>query len=255
MARPTRENLVRYAQEANEEYLFGYDNVIGVGTGLREKGGEFTGEICVQVFVEHKLPLSQLPKGQVLPGRLRGFEDANVRLDVIAADIPEAHQDTARYRPIQGGISIGPEARMSAGTLGGWACDNTDDTIVMLSNNHVISNLDTTPVLRRITQPGRFDGGTLPDDVVGRLKRDQPVNTVANPPGLGVVIPTSVVDAAIGSVDDDIDIDHDVIGIGPVIYEIRPPVVNMNVQKRGRTTRLTNNGQITTVGGTFRCTY
>lgn len=253
MARPSRENLVRYAQETNEDYLFGFDNVIGVGTGLRERNDELTNEVCVQVFVERKLPVDRLAPSQVIPGRVRGFEGANVRTDIIAAAIPEAQQDTTRYRPVPGGCSIGPERSVSAGTLGGWACDNTDDTIVMLSNNHVISNLDTMPVLRRIVQPGRLDGGVLPGDVIGRLKRDQPVNTVANPPT--VPIPTSVVDAAIGSINDDIDIDHDVLGIGPAIYELRAPAVNMNVQKRGRTTRLTNNGRITTVGGTFRCTY
>jgi hypothetical protein len=64
-----------------------------------------------------------------------------------------------------------------------------------------------------------------------------------------------VVDAAIGSVDAGIDIDHDVLQIGPAIYELRAPALNMNVQKRGRTTRLTTNGRITSVGMTFNCTY
>ena len=69
------------------------------------------------------------------------------------------------------------------------------------------------------------------------------------------MIPTSVVDAAIGSIDGGIDIDHDVVDIGPAIYELRAPALNMNVQKRGRTTRLTTNGRITSVGMTFNCTY
>lgn len=253
MARPSRENLVRFAQEANEEYLFGHDNVVGVGTGLREKGGDFTDETCVQVFVQRKLSAEDLAPGQLIPARVPGFEGRGVRTDVIAAPIPEAQQDTSRYRPVPGGCSIGAEARVNAGTLGGWACDEADDTIVLVSNNHVISNLDNFPVLRRITQPGRFDGGVLPDDVIGRLKRHQVLNTVANPP-TGAV-PLSVVDAAIGSIDDDIEIDHDVIDIGPAVYEIRAPSIGMNVQKRGRTTLLTTNGQITTVGATFATTY
>ena len=186
---------------------------------------------------------------------MTGYEGATVRTDVIETTIPEAQQDTTRRRPVPGGGSIGPEASVSAGTLGGWACDNTDNTIVLLSNNHVISNLDTLPVLRRIVQPGRFDGGVLPGDVIGSLKRHNPVNTVANPPPAGTVIPTSVVDAAIGSIDGGIDIDHDVLAVGPAIYELRAPALNMNVQKRGRTTFLTTNGRITSVGMTFSCTY
>jgi hypothetical protein len=255
MPRPSRETLVRHAQELNQESLLGYPNVIGVATGFRERDGKRTDEIVVQVFVERKLADEQLTSAQVVPPRVLGNEGATVRTDVIEATIPEAQQDTTRYRPVEGGCSIGPEASVSAGTLGGWACDNTDDTIVLLSNNHVISNLDTLPTLRRIVQPGRLDGGVLPGDVIGALKRHNPVNTVANPPPAGTVIPTSVVDAAIGSIDGGIDIDHDVLQVGPAIYELRAPALNMNVQKRGRTTRLTTNGTITSVGMTFSCTY
>jgi hypothetical protein len=255
MPKPNREILVRYAQEQNAESLFEYPNVIGVGTGFREREGKLTSEVVVQVFVERKLARQQLSPLHVIPERVSGWEGATIRTDVIETTVPEAQQDTTRYRPVPGGCSIGPEASVSAGTLGGWACDNRDDTIVLLSNNHVISNLDTMPVLRRIVQPGRFDGGVLPGDVIGALKRHVAVNTVANPPAAGVVIPTSVVDAAIGSIDADIDIDHDVLQIGPAIYELRAPALNMNVQKRGRTTGLTANGRIVSVGMTFRCTY
>jgi len=254
MPRPSRETLVRHVQELNQESLLGYPNVIGVATGFREREGKLTDEIVVQVFVERKLAEQQLGAAQVVPKRVRGFEAA-ASTDVIEATVPDAQQDTTRYRPVQGGCSIGPEASVSAGTLGGWACDNTDDTIVLLSNNHVISNLDTLPALRRIVQPGRLDGGVLPGDVIGALKRHNPVNTVANPPPPGTPIPTSVVDAAIGSIDGGIDIDHDVLQIGPAIYELRAPALNMNVQKRGRTTRLTTNGRVTSVGMTFNCTY
>ena len=254
-SRSERELLVRYAQEANEEQLFQLANVIGVATGFRMREGKQTNEVVVQVFVERKLPKNSLTPSHVVPDRVPGLEGAAVRTDVIESPIPSAHQDTTRYRPVQAGSSIGPEATVSAGTLGGWACDNTDDTTVLLSNNHVISNLDTLPALRRIVQPARLDGGVLPTDVIGSLKRHVAVNTIANPPAPGAVIPTSVVDAAIGSIDADVDIDHDVISIGPAIYELRAPALNMNVQKRGRTTLLTNNGRITSVGMTFQCSY
>jgi hypothetical protein len=254
MARPSRENLIRFAQEANEEQLLARANVVGVGTGLRMRNGEFTDEVCVQVFVERKRAPEALVAWEMIPARIPGYEGANVRTDVVEAPVADALQeDTTRYRPVPGGCSIGPEARVSAGTLGGWACDELDETTVMVSNNHVISNLDTMPTLRRVVQPARFDGGVLPGDVIGRLKRHQQVNTVANPPT--VPVPTSVVDAAIGSIDSGIDIDHDVLAIGPAIYELRAPALNMRVRKRGRTTQLTTNGRITTVGATLNCRY
>lgn len=255
MARRSRETLVRHAQELNQDVLLGYPNVIGVATGFREREGKVTGAVVVQVFVSRKVSDAQLNPADVVPKRVFGWEGFAVQTDVIETTVPAAQQDTTRYRPVEAGSSIGPEASVSAGTLGGWACDNTDDTIVVLSNNHVLSNLDTLPVLRRIVQPGRLDGGVLPGDVIGALKRHNPVNTVANPPPAGTVIPTSVVDAAIGSIDGGIDIDHDVVDIGPAIYELRAPALNMNVEKRGRTTRLTTNGRITSVGMTFNCTY
>ena len=255
MPRRSRETLVRHAQELNQDVLLGYPNVIGVATGFREREGKVTGAVVVQVFVSRKVSYAQLNPADVVPKRVFGWEGFAVQTDVIETTVPAAQQDTTRYRPVEAGSSIGPEASVSAGTLGGWACDNTDDTIVLLSNNHVLSNLDTLPVLRRIVQPGRLDGGVLPGDAIGALKRHNPVNTVANPPPAGTVIPTSVVDAAIGSIDGGIDIDHDVVDIGPAVYELRAPALNMNVQKRGRTTRLTTNGRITSVGMTFNCTY
>jgi hypothetical protein len=253
MPEPSREALVRYAQEANQERLLGLSNVIGVATGFRMRGGEFTDEVVVQIFVERKVEEQRLNPWERVPSNVLGYERAEVATDVIETTLPEAQQDTTRYRPVPGGCSIGAEARINAGTLGGWACDSRDEAIVLLSNNHVISNLDTLPVLTRIVQPGQFDGGILPDDVISDLKRHVPVNTVANPP-TGPV-PTSVVDAAIGQIDPDIDIEHDVIDIGPAIYEVRAPALNMNVQKRGRTTQLTANGRITSVGMTFNTTY
>ena len=124
--------------------------------------------------------------------------DGPVTTDVVELHLPEAQQDTTRYRPVPGGCSIGPEATVSAGTLGGFACDDTDSTIVQLTNNHVISGLDTMPALRRIVQPGRLDGGVLPGDVIGALKRHVVVNTVPNVAGANP--PVSVVDAAIGTI-------------------------------------------------------
>jgi hypothetical protein len=253
MPEPSREALVRYAQEANQDRLLALSNVIGVATGFRMRGGEFTDEVVVQIFVERKVEEERLNSWERVPSNVLGYERAEVATDVVETTIPEAQQDTTRYRPVPGGCSIGAEARVNAGTLGGWACDSGDEAIVLLSNNHVISNLDTLPVLTRIVQPGQVDGGILPDDVIGDLKRHVPVNTVANPP-TGPV-PTSVVDAAIGRIDPDIDIDHDVIDVGPAIYEVRAPALNMNVQKRGRTTRLTANGRITSVGMTFNTNY
>jgi len=240
------------AQELFAERLLAMPNVFGVATGLRRSKGKWNDDIAVQVFVTRKVPAERLPDWGIVPRHLELRETGSVATDVIEMAIPDAAVDPARYRPVPGGCSIGPESRVSAGTLGGWACDTTDDTIVLLTNNHVISNLDTMPAARRVVQPSRLDGGVLPGDVIGDLKRDVTLNTVANVPGAPVP-PVTQVDAAIGTID--VERTDEVIGIGPAIYEVQAPAVGMNVQKRGRTTELTTNGSITTINGTFDVTY
>ena len=245
---------VLHAQEQNQERLLELPAVIGVASGPRVKRGKRTRELCVQVFVERKRPLEAIGAAERVPPTLSaGGQSADaVATDVIEITPPQEHQDTTRYRPVPGGSSIGPESSISAGTLGGWACDNRDDSVVLLSNNHVISGLDTMPVARRIVQPARLDGGVLPGDVIGSLKRHVALATVANPPGMPLPAATAV-DAAIGTID--VDRDDDVLQIAPAIYELQAPAVDMDVQKRGRTTRLTTNGRVFSVNGTFTIRY
>ncbi len=249
--KPDLVNRTLAAQDAHFEQLAAKANVVAVGTGYRTRNGRRTKEICVQVFVRRKVAEQQLAAEAVVPDELP-MTDGPVTTDVVELHLPEAQQDTTRYRPVPGGCSIGPEATVSAGTLGGFACDDTDSTIVQLTNNHVISGLDTLPALRRIVQPGRLDGGVLPGDVIGALKRHVVVNTVPNVAGANP--PVSVVDAAIGTITVARTDEVRQLGV-PAIYELQAPALGMNVQKRGRTTRLTTNGTVTSINVTTLITY
>ncbi len=240
------------AQDLHSDRLMELGNVVGVGTGLKVTEKKVTDQVCVQVFVSRKLPTEEVLSRDLVPQKLEGPDDRKVVTDVLELSPLDAYQDTGRYRPVPAGVSIGPEASVSAGTLGGWACDNTDDTTILLTNNHVISNLDAMPILRRVLQPGRLDGGVLPGDVIGRLKRHIPVNTVLNGPGANP--PNTVVDAAISSIDEEFTTTLRQLNV-PVIYEIQAPAIRMDVQKRGRTTRLTTNGMITAINVTIQINY
>ncbi len=251
MANGDQFTRVLRAQELSEDRLLDLPAVIGVASGPRVRRGKQTRELCVQVFVERKQPLEALGAAERVPESVIAETDS-VGTDVIEITRPHEHQDTTRYRPVQGGCSIGPESSVSAGTLGGWAVDNTDDAIVLLTNNHVISALDAMPVARRVVQPGRLDGGILPRDVIGTLKRHIALTTVANPPGAPLPAVTAV-DAAIGTID--VDRDDDVLEIAPAIYELQAPAVGMDVHKRGRTTRRTTNGRVFSLNGTFTINY
>lgn len=251
MARRDRVSQAMLAQELNTENLLALPNVVGTATGYRQKDGKYSTEVCVQVFVESKYSVDRLPSGGVVPNAVTAEGDRTVRTDVIESGPLETFQDTTRYRPVPGGCSIGPQQSVSAGTLGGWACDNTDDAIVLMTNNHVISNLDTLPAVTGICQPGRLDGGTFPADQIGTIKRHVALTTVAA--GSPTLPAVTAVDAAIGTIT--VDRTDNIIDTGPAIYEVQAPTLGMNVQKRGRTTRLTTNGQITSINGTFNITY
>ncbi|MPY89423.1 MAG: hypothetical protein GEU99_16030 [Luteitalea sp.] len=251
MAAKDRLSRTAFAQEQHTSRLLGMSNVVGVGTGYKVRAGKQMRDLCVQVFVRRKVPQSALKADDLVSATVEGREGEAVRTDVVEIGIPEAFEDATRYRPVPGGCSIGSEMNVSAGTLGGWACDQSDDSIVLLTNNHVISNLDTQPTLRRVVQPGRFDGGTLPADVIGTLKRDVTVSTVANTPT--AVSPVSVVDAAIATIS--VDRTDNVLDVAPAIYDVQAPALGMLVQKRGRTTHLTSNGRITSVNVTINVTY
>jgi hypothetical protein len=162
-----------------------------------------------------------------------------VAVDVIEVGFVYAAQDVTRYRPVPGGCSIGHQNRVDASTLGAWAGDLTDDTVVLLTCNHCIANLGVASVPGGIVQPGRLDGGVVPADLIGALKRFSPITT-------GVVpLPLSPVDAAIGTIT--VDRTDNVLGTGPAVYELGTPALGMAVQKRGRTTGFTTNGTITSI--------
>lgn len=251
MSEPTELNAAHAAKEVNLERLLELPSVRGAGIGYRVRRGKRTSDLAVQVFVDRKIDEDKVQLGALVPKEIDG-PNGPVRTDVVELYDVHAQQDTTRYRPVPGGCSIGPEASVSAGTLGGWACDETDDSIVLLTNNHVISALDNMPVLRQVVQPGRLDGGTLPADVIGSLKRHIQLNTVPNGPGAAP--PVSPVDAAIGTIEVDRTDNITQLNV-PAIYELGSPMLEMSVQKRGRTTRLTTNGIVTSIGVTLNVTY
>jgi hypothetical protein len=47
-------------------------NVVGVGVGLRSRGGERTGEVALVVMVTHKVARAQLAPEDVIPSQIEG---------------------------------------------------------------------------------------------------------------------------------------------------------------------------------------
>ncbi|MBN1121232.1 MAG: hypothetical protein JXJ17_09140 [Anaerolineae bacterium] len=71
---PDKGQLAR-ALEVKNQYegkLMAHPDVVGVGVGLRQRGGEYTDEVCIVVMVKQKHPLSALDAERVLPTSLDG---------------------------------------------------------------------------------------------------------------------------------------------------------------------------------------
>jgi len=202
------------------------DNVIGVGIGRKIKNGILTKEIGITYTVKKKLPIDQIPEGKRILKTIK-HEGKTYNTDVIEGEIrplmdwcyDEFYQWMPQYptpveptnrdqiRPLKGGISCTNYTNMptSTGTLGFLAVDNEDNTLVGVSNAHVIVNnallapYRTTGTIDNtknnlIVQPASGDGGT---DYIGAIKRFKPWRTGAT---------DNFIDCALCTIDDtDID--------------------------------------------------
>ena len=97
----------------------------------------------------------------------------------------------ARSRPVPGGTSVGLAYVDDSGTLGCLVEDPTGDRYI-LSNNHVIANVNRAPIGSPIIQPAKFDGGVMPCDDIARLATFQPIDFAGE----------NRVDAAVGALTD-----------------------------------------------------
>ena len=64
---------LRAVKALYEDDLMSKANVVGVGIGLRHRGGELTGEPAIVVSVVDKVPPSQLAPDDVIPRELDGI--------------------------------------------------------------------------------------------------------------------------------------------------------------------------------------
>lgn len=59
-------------KDTYEHELMAKANVVGVGVGLRRRGGELTDNVALVVMVSHKLPPGQLDPDDMIPSMLNG---------------------------------------------------------------------------------------------------------------------------------------------------------------------------------------
>jgi len=220
-------------KESAEEKLLKQPGVTGVDVGYKYVDGKRTDEIAIRVLVEKKK--KTVSKEEKIPESIDG-----VKTDVIERKY-ELHQlrnrkkvedaellvDAGRYRPLKGGMGIGPcrvvGGFVFVGTLGAIVKDNATGNPLCLSNFHVMCIDNGSHVGDQMCQPGRVDGGSCPTDVVGALLRSS----------LAATVDCAVCDIAAG-----IGYSCEILEIGQVAGTTTA-VLNAPVRKRGRTTGLT----------------
>jgi hypothetical protein len=74
-------------KRTHEQELMSRANVVGVGVGLRRKGGKPQDRVAVIVMVARKVPVSQLAPKDVIPAEIEG-----VPVDVQEVGQFQAHQ-------------------------------------------------------------------------------------------------------------------------------------------------------------------
>lgn len=199
-----------------------------VGIAPKVVAGRPTGKLALTFYVAAKADEETLNPAVAVPRTLEFRTTVDKRVRRITTDVVQAPQASFeidpkdRHRPVPGGVSVAPPT----GTLGGWVWDETDDTIVALSNEHVFGS---TPGVN-ITQPGvAVDGGSHPADTIGQSKRGIPRTTVG----------TNTVDCAVMAPNADDVYQLVVHDIGPAVYAVTEPVLNLLIEKFGRTTEHT----------------
>jgi hypothetical protein len=245
-------------------------NVVGIGAGVKWKNGQPTGEPALVVLVTHKMERGQMSATELVPERL-----ADMQTDVLAIGYPfaggsevfaaDSQTLARRARPAQGGYSVG-HINITAGTIATCVYDILPGGTVsppvhgvgippryyILSNNHVLANVNAASPGDPILQPGPFDGGTNPADRIATLSRFVPITLQ---PPVPLAQHNNLVDCAIAEGQFH-DLDRAIYWNGAV-RGWRPKAnvtVGTVVKKTGRTTNFTT-GRITAVNATIDVNY
>lgn len=187
------------------------------------------------VYVESPEDLHKVPEtimGYRVEARVVGRIYA---LGALARRVPEragvgralsgqAIDKKARVRPCPGGVSCG-HPNVTAGTLSIWVYDSRTGGRLLLSNNHVIAASNMAKVNDPILQPGPYDGGKVPDDVVAYLER---FVEIKQPPD------SNLVDAAVARPAGPDVVSDEILDVG-VVRSTADAVVGLRVAKSGRT--------------------
>ena len=254
--------LIAEVQDKHETELLAMDNVVGIAASNKVKGGTPTDQGSLTVYVTEKKKPASLDKSSNIPSEIEG-----VPTDVVEVGAIQALVFNASVRPALPGYSIG-HYNITAGTFGalvrdvrgcccktenGCDCDcngygyrsEGKSDILILSNNHVLADVNQARPGDKILQPGPIDGGLFPSDMVATFERTEEIVFGASGYNLA--------DAAVARRTDTRNVTASIIGVAaPTGVGQAFPL--MNVLKVGRTTQVTN-GTVLATNATVQVGY
>lgn len=168
-------------------------------------------------------------------------ELARGEVEIMFIGRQEASWTLTRIDPILIGASVFPLTRPGAGTLGCFCREVGVAGDCILSNNHVLADVNKVQPGGRVTQPGGFDGGAGGPDDIAELVRFIPMLFDGTP---------NLVDAAFARLIDhgrDMNM-HDLFDAAtPPVKQMSivpgpgvPATLGLSVHKTGRKTTFTN---------------
>jgi len=242
------------AQEKHTEALMSRPGIHSTAVGVAADGSA-----VVKIFADPSASVTGLPNEleniPVVIERMAPIYALNIdcpergpgNCDAVATGADEPASPTAwQPRPVPIGVSAG-HTGVTAGTLGCRVSQGCHK--YALSNAHVFANENSGVVGDAILQPGPFDGGTNPADVIATLYASVPIvigtaSTVRNKVDAAIVATQATQVSAVTRSD----------GYGQPRTTTVSPQVGLNVQKYGRTTALTH-GYIDAINATVNVGY
>ena len=248
-----------------------YRNAEGVFIGYKVEKGKRTKTLAVLVCVSRKLSESQLRPQDIVP-KVVNVSGRTIKTDVIQTGKFKALTLIDDGRPVKPGYSVG-HPDMTAGTLGFFAKRNGKTCLI--SNAHVLANVNKGKIGDPSYYPGPYDGGTK-ENTIAHLVATIPIEMLASdcffanayvnifnslakffkrksriPPPVREV--TNQVDCAASEMIDGIEIDQNIPYIGKPIGIVEAEL-GMEVQKTGRTTEYTK-GEVIGIEGAAQVSY
>jgi len=231
--------VLRIKEHHKEEYLnwatvysvnksIRIPNVVGIGVGKKVNNGRKTEDLSIVISVIKKYEERRLRRDELIPKEIDG-----IPTDIIETGIIRAQ---TRRRPAFGGCSIG-HYEITKGTFGCLVKKNNQ--IFILSNNHVLANLNNANIGDSVLQPGNNDIPLiykfLPKNC--KLKKYKIAELMEFIP-LDFTGAYNIVDAAIAKPINNSIVNSNIENIGPPSGTITSDI-DMKVKKCGATTDLT----------------